>query len=204
MDNTINFDHLSNSTQRKILESAIKIFSQKGFSGSTTKEIAKDAGVSEGTIFRYFETKKELLLALISPAMVKTITELFMDIHGKSDEEILRNFLKSNTESIYDNRDLLKIVAYEALFHPEIKTALFDEIIKNKAVILNKYFEKAQKLGKMKDIDPDTATQVLFGLLIGFSIWKFQFKANDEQEYDEENVFDDIIEIFFYGIRKEN
>ena len=43
--------------EEKILKSAIKIFSEKGFSASTTSEIAKDAGVAEGTIFRYFKTK---------------------------------------------------------------------------------------------------------------------------------------------------
>lgn len=125
----ISFEHLPSATQQKILESAVKIFSQKGFSGSTTKEIAKEAGVSEATIFRYFETKKDLLFALISPAMVKSITDLFIDIHGKNDVEILKNFLRRNTEAVQENKDLLKIVLYEALFYPEIKQTMFQEVI---------------------------------------------------------------------------
>ena len=41
--------------EERILHSAIKIFSEKGFDGATTNEIAKDAGVAEGTIFKYYK-----------------------------------------------------------------------------------------------------------------------------------------------------
>ncbi len=47
--------------EQRILEAAIAVFSEKGFSAATTSEIAKNAGVAEGTIFRYFKTKKDIL-----------------------------------------------------------------------------------------------------------------------------------------------
>jgi AcrR family transcriptional regulator len=46
------------NTQKKIIDAAIKVFSEKGFEGATTSEIAQEAGVAEGTIFRHFSTKK--------------------------------------------------------------------------------------------------------------------------------------------------
>ena len=49
----------------RILESAIKIFSKKGFAGSRTSEIAKSADVAEGTIFRYFPKKDDILMEMI-------------------------------------------------------------------------------------------------------------------------------------------
>lgn len=198
----ISFDHLSNSTQQKILESAIKLFSQKGFSGSTTKEIAKEAGVSEATIFRYFETKKDLLLALISPAMVKSITDLFFDIHGKSVEEIITNFFKQNTEAIEGNIDLLKIVLYEALFHPEVKEAMFEEIVKSRTKLLNTYLEEQRKNGVFKDIDPKIAVRALTGMLLGYIVWRHGFRDKDLAEMDEDKVFEDMVHIFLHGYKK--
>jgi len=198
----ISFDHLSNATQQKILESAIKIFSKKGFSGSTTKEIAKEAGVSEATIFRYFETKKDLLFALISPIMVKSITELFYDIHGKSVEEIIKNFFTQNSKAIEGNKDLLKIVLYEALFHQEVKEAMFEEIVKNRTRLLNKYLEEQKKDGVVKDIDPKIATRALSGMLIGYIVWKYGFNDKDMVEMDEDKVFEDMVEIFLHGYKK--
>ncbi|HUX22424.1 MAG TPA: TetR/AcrR family transcriptional regulator [Spirochaetia bacterium] len=48
-----------------ILDSAAKIFNEKGFERATTKEVARRTGVSEGTIYNYFENKRELLLSLV-------------------------------------------------------------------------------------------------------------------------------------------
>ncbi|MFX0560632.1 TetR/AcrR family transcriptional regulator [Tepidibacillus infernus] len=198
----ISFEHLPSATQQKILESAVKIFSQKGFSGSTTKEIAKEAGVSEATIFRYFETKKDLLFALISPAMVKSITDLFIDIHGKNDVEILKNFLRRNTEAVQENKDLLKIVLYEALFYPEIKQTMFQEVIQKKSKLLEKYFDQQREAGNLTDIEPRIATQALLGMLIGYVIWKHILKDHDIDQFNEEKVLDDMVQIFLHGIKK--
>ncbi|MBO8170283.1 MAG: TetR/AcrR family transcriptional regulator [Bacillaceae bacterium] len=203
MDNfQIHFGHITHPTQQKILQSAVKIFSQKGFSGSTTREIAREAGVSEATIFRYFETKKDLLLALISPSMVKSITDLFVDMDGESEENVLKNFLKRNAEAIKDNQDLLKIILYEALFHPEIKEIIFKEIVQKKTRLLESYFEQQKRDGQFKDIDSKTATQTLIGMLIGFQLFKYAFPSQDTNPKQENDILDDIIRIFLYGMKK--
>ncbi|HEX8089911.1 MAG TPA: helix-turn-helix domain-containing protein, partial [Blastocatellia bacterium] len=51
--------------RRQIVSVAAKLFSRKGFSGTTTKEIAEGAGVSEAMIFRHFATKSELYAAIL-------------------------------------------------------------------------------------------------------------------------------------------
>ena len=53
------------STRDKILETSIKLFAEKGFNGTTTKEIAEMADVNEALIFRHFSTKRELYGAII-------------------------------------------------------------------------------------------------------------------------------------------
>ncbi|MDP4179285.1 MAG: helix-turn-helix domain-containing protein, partial [Bacillota bacterium] len=57
--------------QWQILDAAVKVFSEKGFEGSRTSDIAKEAEVAEGTIFKYFKTKKELLKGLMIPLILK-------------------------------------------------------------------------------------------------------------------------------------
>jgi len=198
----ISFDHLSNATQQKILETAIKVFSQKGFSGSTTKEIALEAGVSEATIFRYFNTKKDLLLALISPAMVKSVTNLFYDIHGKSIDEILLNFFQETSAAIDGNKDLLKILLYESLFYPEVREVMFNEIVTSRNKLLQKYLSEHQSIGEFKDIDPKIAMRVLSGMLIGYMVWKYAYSNKDISQQDDEKIFNDMIEIFLHGYKK--
>ena len=52
---------MSNTTEQKILEAALKMFAQKGYKGATTMIIAEEAGFSEKTLFRRFKTKKKSL-----------------------------------------------------------------------------------------------------------------------------------------------
>ena len=66
----------SGVTRRKILEAALRVFSRKGFNGATTSEIAREAGVAEGTIFRYFETKKDLLLKAADPVIMGSLRNI--------------------------------------------------------------------------------------------------------------------------------
>ena len=59
MKDDVHFENSKlNEKEQKILNAACLVFSQKGYSSATTSEIAKWAGVAEGTIFRYFKTKK--------------------------------------------------------------------------------------------------------------------------------------------------
>ncbi|HET7657090.1 MAG TPA: helix-turn-helix domain-containing protein, partial [Bacillales bacterium] len=71
--------------QWRILESATKVFAEKGFEKSRTADIAKAAGVAEGTIFRYFKSKKDLLLGLVVPL----ITKFFRPLAFRSVEKIM-------------------------------------------------------------------------------------------------------------------
>ncbi|MFC1951220.1 helix-turn-helix domain-containing protein, partial [Chloroflexota bacterium] len=54
-------EEIARKRQRQILSAARRVFSQKGFAEATTAEIAREAGVSEGTIYNYFESKRDLL-----------------------------------------------------------------------------------------------------------------------------------------------
>ena len=69
--------------QKKIIESAILIFSEKGYANASTAEIARHAGVSEGTIFKHYGTKENLLLSLIIPYLEDFFPSITGDrIHG--------------------------------------------------------------------------------------------------------------------------
>ncbi|MDY0404596.1 helix-turn-helix domain-containing protein [Virgibacillus sp. 179-BFC.A HS] len=65
--------------QAKILQAAIELFARKGYFNTSTNEIAKLAGVAEGTIFRHYQTKKELLEAILAPAIMDFTATFFVD-----------------------------------------------------------------------------------------------------------------------------
>lgn len=82
--------------QQEILKSALKLFVEFGFHGTPTSKIAKEAGVANGTLFHYYKTKDELIVALYSD--VKSELSEYMYAGAKANA----NF-KENLEMIYAN-----------------------------------------------------------------------------------------------------
>lgn len=64
--------------QIKILEAATEIFAEKGYAATSTSEIAQKAGVAEGTIFRHYKTKKDLLLSIAGPIVIKLVAPFLL------------------------------------------------------------------------------------------------------------------------------
>src|SRR5690554_6131964 len=84
--------------QSRIIQAAIETFSEKGYAGSSTSEIAQKAGVAEGTIFRHYKTKKDLLLSIVAPMIVNIMAPVLMKQFAKiinAPYESFEDFLKS-------------------------------------------------------------------------------------------------------------
>lgn len=82
--------------QAEILASALQLFVELGFHGAPTSKIAKEAGVANGTLFHYYKTKDELIVALYLNIKQKMIS--CSDLELKGDET-----LKSKFKSVYTN-----------------------------------------------------------------------------------------------------
>ncbi|KNY29254.1 TetR/AcrR family transcriptional regulator [Pseudobacteroides cellulosolvens] len=117
--------------QQKIVEIAIKMFAEKGYANTSTSEIAKAAGVAEGTIFRHYGTKENLLMWVITPFLkdlIPVIAREFIegiDKDAKSLEEFVRIVIQNRYEFINKNQDIFCIVVKEFLY----KDVLIKEFI---------------------------------------------------------------------------
>ncbi|MCG8368607.1 MAG: TetR/AcrR family transcriptional regulator, partial [Pseudanabaenales cyanobacterium] len=67
---------IEGETQTRILQAARRLFAQRGYGGSTTRDLAEAAGVAEGTLFRHFESKKAILVEVATQGWVEILTDL--------------------------------------------------------------------------------------------------------------------------------
>lgn len=195
--------------QWQILDAAIKMFSEKGFGETRTSEIAKEAEVAEGTIFRYYKTKKDLLIGLaiplitkfIRPLILKSAETIMQNEQGKPVEEVLENLLIDRLELVKHNLPLIKTVFVEASYHPE----LFDKVQKNigPTIIpfINKFIEANVQNENFKEIEPMVITRALMSLLGGYvlltNIFPEFFKIGDDEEEIKK-----IVDIFLNGVKR--
>jgi AcrR family transcriptional regulator len=97
--------------KKKVLTTALKLFAEKGFHATTTALIAKRAGVSEGTIYKYFSSKDELLSKLLQPILTDIKNSFFSNLDKEKDLPTLVHFIVTDRISfIQANFDFIKVI----------------------------------------------------------------------------------------------
>jgi AcrR family transcriptional regulator len=99
-------------TQQTILSAAKKSFITNGYKGTTTVQIAKEAGISEMTLFRHFPSKDEIFLAVIHP-LVSFLDNL--EVNDQSDiRKTVRDLMENRLRFLLEERDLVRFVVMES------------------------------------------------------------------------------------------
>ncbi|PKM47473.1 MAG: hypothetical protein CVV03_03320 [Firmicutes bacterium HGW-Firmicutes-8] len=195
-------ENITSKREQEIMEAAVKVFSKKGFSGATTREIAAEAGVAEGTIFRYFKTKKDILFSLAGPFIVESLANVMDEVKGETDEVVLKAILKNRLNLVKNNIDLIRLIFTEAQFHHEIREQFIENVAMKAAGMLERFISERIWEGEYKEIKPQIASRALVGMAIIFVMWKDFLMGNKYIQFNDEEVIDNIIDIFLYGIKK--
>lgn len=194
--------------ERKILDAAIAVIAEKGFSAASTSEIARQAGVAEGTIFRYFKTKKDILRGILM-RLGNVIAELLV---GYGLKKILlsdgREDLRSGIKRVLKDRmamidavfPMLRIVITEAMYHEDIRQILYDKIISRAVEVFAEYHREMVEKGLMKgEIDAVVAGRSILANLVLFFVYRNLFGPMIElDDYDRE--LDQVVDTIMYGI----
>lgn len=133
--------------KRKTLEAAVLLFSKKGYQGTSTLEIAQAAGVSQATIFKYFKTKEDLLLALVAPVLPQLFSNILGNINTiETTEELIHFIVQDRFAFLKENKHIIKILLSEVLTNETLRNNLLlrlEEVNKEKGVevLLEKIFK---------------------------------------------------------------
>lgn len=196
-------------TKDKIFNAAVKVFSQKGFSASTTNEIAKEAGVAEGSIFRYYKTKKDILRGVMLDYVEKfeeildlnSIEILINENKGKSIEHILKALILNRFSIFKKYGPMLKVVNYEIQFHDDIKRIYYEKIMKKENLIAKLIAEEIKDNEKYNDVDANVIFKIFHSMLLG-SFISIQCENKEYSIVDVEKEANLLIDVFLNGIRK--
>ncbi|WP_217597272.1 TetR/AcrR family transcriptional regulator [Cohnella sp. GbtcB17] len=161
--------------QARILAAAIEVFAEKGYAGSSTSEIAQRAGVAEGTIFRHYRTKKDLLVSIVTPAMMRMMAPFVirgfgdvLDAEHDSFELFVRRMIDNRIAFVNRNKRLFRIVAQELPFHPEMQEQFKSIILTQVLSRLTTVIEKFQRSGQIAPLPPHTVARLTASALIGY------------------------------------
>jgi AcrR family transcriptional regulator len=196
---------LGNDMRGKILKTAIRLFAQNGFRGTTTKEIALAAGVNEVTIFRNFASKQELYAAILehksNELVVKNwVTEL-EPFAERSDDHGLFLFVAREIITHYQrDPDFLCLKLYSSLEGHELAKQYRERQICPLFRFLRRYIIKRQDEGVFINYHPDIAVQSFLGSVYNH-VMASHFREVDFIKLTVEETASAFVEIFLNGMR---
>lgn len=187
-------------TRKKILKASLELFSKKGYEPTTTKSIAEKADVNESTIFRHFDSKKNLFHVCIQEGL--DVEEELIDVGLEPSDDLKEDLTEIGMkmgENMIDKSNLKKIMLMETKEHPEA----FDKVSNvpfGALRLLIDYFEKAKKKGMVKDIDSEIAAVNFFSFFFRIMVANAFLGEDPFMELNGENI-ESFVNIFVEGIK---
>lgn len=196
--------------QQKVVNAAIQLFAEKGYANTSTSEIAKEAGVAEGTIFRHYGTKDNLLLSVILPFIKESIPSMAEDVFNEitsqdiaSFEDFLKALLKNRIQFIHENKEIFQIVVKEILYNEELRKELQPYFAKNIVQRMMGMIHIYKERGELIDIPTIGIQRMIFTFVGGYFVSRFVLQS-DHSVLDEEAEIEQIIQFIMNGIRKQS
>jgi AcrR family transcriptional regulator len=186
----------------QIIDAAMQVFAQKGFTRATNKDIAHEAGITPGLIYYYFESKEALLKAIIetrSPAQL--ITTLPPQVFELPPETFMR-MLILRALSIIESEQLIQLVRMllpEVVHNTEVAPIIFS-MIQRLLEFLGRYFETQMEKGALRRISGVLTAQVVVGSVFGFVLRRQILRDPTALEYTHEQIADVVSETVLQGI----
>jgi AcrR family transcriptional regulator len=158
-------------TRTKILQAALKLFAKRGYEATTTKDLAKSAGVAEGTLFRHFSNKKAILIEVATAGWVDILTDLLTELSEMGNYQAVSQVMRRRMLNMRQNADLMRVCFVEAQYHPELRESIQGEVISKMTDVAEAFFETAMEKGIYRQMNPKIVAKVFLGIfaIAGFS-----------------------------------
>ncbi len=181
-------------TKKRIIEAAIKVFSEYGYNGATIRMIAKEAKLSVGCVYLYFKNKEELSLYLLREKMKELQERIRNNLKNlKSPDEIIKKYLTVALQFARENRELIIMQSKEQgfTFGIEIKREFF---MKEKA-FLTGVINEGINSGIFRSCNSEELSKLIMNIIRGYVL---------SVVVDQENLIetDATIDFIFNGILK--
>ncbi len=185
--------------RERILKAAIRTFSQKGFFNAKVSEIARAAGVADGTIYLYFKNKDDLLISLFEEKMGEVVADARRKVEAATGSaERLRVFIENHMGLLVREAGLVEVLQVELRqsnkFMKEYVPVKFLEYLD----IISGIIEDGKREGVFRaDINPTLARRVVFGALDEVSL---AYALSAKRKYDPAASAAEIFRILGEGL----
>lgn len=195
----------SEDRRRQLIRVAIRLFSQKGFRGTTTREIALMAGVTEAIIFRHFSSKDDLYAAILDSKANEARVEDWLDdlrqyANRRDDEGLFRMLASKILYHYRSDLDFMRLMLYSALEGHDLAQNFREKQFTPIHDFLRDYIATRQLEGVFRHCNPGAAVRAFIGMSIYHSLFNRLLECKVLHISDEEAI-ESFTKLFLDGLR---
>lgn len=190
--------------RRVIIEAALTLFSQKGFRGTTTKEIAQAAGCSEATLFKHFATKDELYSAILE-TKVRIEEVLAQAMHmatRKDDAGVFRAVGLRALSRVEHDATLMRLLLFSALEGHALAPIFFESQVRRLHEFLSSYIETRIADGVFRPVNPLVAARGFMGMIVHYLLLHEIYGVKRPVDCSPAQAVETFVTLFCDGIRQ--
>lgn len=186
-------------TKKRILDASLHLISNKGYLGTTTREIAREAGIAECTIFKHFPTKLAIFDALVNSYEVFHIQLTLNDLKKLDYREALMTIGRAFLEMLFNNKELVRIFLVETFTYPDKLIGLHNSVTRQADDVIESYLKEMQAKGDLRPFDVPETVRALKGMILFIFQRNLFFPKEDMKPVDWDANLRLFVDIFANG-----
>lgn len=194
-------EQMAEARRTQILMGAAQVFAQKGYHKATTKQIARAAGVSEGTIYNYFSTKRDLLFAMVDQIAFDSLRPIVTGDAAAEPRDLLNALVRDRFSLGEKYGSLMAPLLAEIFNDIELRQALYDQILRPITDHLESYVAVRAASGEFRQIDPVVVVRGLMGALMFNFALKFSGVDSRYDDISLDLLREQIVTLFLDGLQ---
>jgi AcrR family transcriptional regulator len=187
----------SSETYDKILQVARRLFVQQGYTATSMRQVAEEAGIGKATIYHHFPDKQAIALALLGKTGLHR-EETLQLVREKSDpRERIQVAMTANFDSLLESLDIMQIVRREVPGGRDQMQAGFVEFFRDSMALLTDAIQRGAQDGIFRPVDPAEAARILMTMIIG--TFALTYLGGGKPKLSQEDA-ERLLDVYFRGI----
>jgi AcrR family transcriptional regulator len=189
--------------REQILEAAVSVFSRLGFDRATIPDIAKEAGISVGTIYNYYPSKRDLLVAITNKYIIEPFSTIIKQSRTLEDAEFIAAIMENRLEFGLENVNRFMPLLSEVQRDPELRRSYTEQVIQPIMNLMEPLIATRIKEGAFRDIDPAIVTRASGGMMVGFMLlYRIEGEKSPIRGIDYKKLAGELAGLLLNGLRK--
>ena len=166
-------EQLIKARRAQILDAAASVFAEKGFHRTTTKDIATMAGIAEGTIYNYFDSKEDLLVGIMAQLAELEILpeELVEGLQGDVRDFFVAIF-RHRMDRIQRGQEMLQAILPEVVSNPSLREHYYRDFVLRIATLIEQYVQARIEMGHIRPVNAALAARAVQATFVGLLVFR--------------------------------